>query len=539
MDAFRIVKRSLSHDAKIIAFVFAFLILGCGQKEKKIQKETVEKLPNIIYVLADDLGYGDIKAFNENGKIKTPNIDKLASEGMKFTDAHTSSAVCTPTRYGILTGRYNWRSPLKQGVLTGASKALIPNSRTTSASLLKQAGYNTAFIGKWHLGWDWALTKGDGVSGIGWNPKDFSNIDFSKPITNGPKELGFDYSYGHSGSLDMAPYVYVENGIPTSIPTKITVDKGKYTWWREGPTGDDFRHDDVTPNFFRKSFDFINEKSVSENPFYLYLALPSPHTPILPTEGWLGKSDLNPYADFVMQIDDYMGKLTALLEEKGIAENTIVVFTSDNGCSPQADFEILGEKGHDPSGIYRGHKADIFEGGHRVPFIVRWPNTIEAGAISDKTICTTDFLATCADITNTDLKDSEGEDSFSMLPLFSKDPIASYKRETAIHSSINGSFAIRKENYKLIMAPGSGGWSDPKPNSPEIKSLPPLQLYDLSIDPEEENNLYSEKPEVVDELKEVLLKTIENGRSTEGQKQENDSNFNNKNWKQMEVFEEG
>ncbi|MGI9551872.1 MAG: sulfatase-like hydrolase/transferase, partial [Aurantibacter sp.] len=337
-----------------IACLGALALSGCGQKENNSRKETSKELPNIIYVLADDLGYGDINTFNANGKIKTPNIDRLASEGIKFTDAHTSSAVCTPTRYGILTGRYNWRSSLKQGVLTGVSKALIPNSRTTAASLLKSAAYRTAFIGKWHLGWDWALKKGDSIAGSGWNATDFENIDFSKPITNGPQGLGFDYSYGHLGSLDMAPYVYVEDGMPTSIPTEVTVDKGKYTWWREGPTGDDFQHDDVTPNFFRKSFDFIRKNGGSENPFFLYLALPSPHTPILPTEGWLGKSGLNPYADFVMQIDDYIGKLNETLEELGISENTILIFTSDNGCSPEADFEILGEKGHDPSAIYRG-----------------------------------------------------------------------------------------------------------------------------------------------------------------------------------------
>jgi len=521
----------------MIALIVVLLFTSCKEEKTATEKKEPEKLPNIIYVLADDLGYGDINAFNPEGKIKTPNIDKLASEGIKFTDAHTSSAVCTPTRYGILTGRYNWRSPLKQGVLTGVSKALIPNSRTTTASLLKRVGYNTAFIGKWHLGWDWALTQGDSVAGTGWNSTDYQNIDFSKPVTHGPKELGFDYSYGHSGSLDMAPYVYVENGMPTSIPTKVTIDEGKYTWWREGPTADDFQHDDVTPNFFRKSFDIIGDVAKSENPFYLYLALPSPHTPILPTEGWLDKSGLNPYADFVMQIDDYMGKLTALLEEKGISENTIVIFTSDNGCSPEADFEILGGKGHDPSAIYRGHKADIFEGGHRVPFIVRWPYKIKAGLVSNQTICTTDFLATCADIINIALKDNEGEDSYSILPLFSKDSVLRYKRENTIHSSINGSFAIRKGNYKLIMAPGSGGWSDPKPNAPKIKNLSPLQLYDLTIDPKEENNLYTEKPEVAEELKKLLLTTIESGRSTEGENQKNDLNFNSKDWKQLEVFD--
>jgi len=537
MDDLRIIYRSCLGKTGIGMLSFIFFILGCKDGAKEQKPAEPEKLPNIIYVLADDLGYGDVNAFNLDGKIKTPNIDKIASEGMKFTDAHTSSAVCTPTRYGILTGRYNWRSPLKQGVLTGVSKALIPNSRMTTASLLKKSGYNTAFIGKWHLGWDWALTEGDSVNGTGWNATDFENIDFSKPITNGPKDLGFDYSYGHSGSLDMAPYVYVENGMPTTIPTKTTVDKGKYTWWREGPTGNDFEHNDVTPNFFRRSFDFIREAATSENPFYLYLALPSPHTPILPNEGWLGKSGLNPYADFVMQIDDYMGKLTDLLEKQGVAENTILIFTSDNGCSPEADFDILGDKGHDPSGIYRGHKADIYEGGHRVPFIVKWPKKIVAGTTSDKTICTTDFLSTCAEIVNVDLKSNEGEDSFSMLPLFDKNSNVFFEREATVHSSINGSFAIRKGKYKLIMAPGSGGWSNPKPKTPEIEGLPPFQLYDLSSDPGELNNLYVTNRWVAAELETILLRTIKNGRSTDGQTQKNDSTLNNKDWKQLEVFD--
>ena len=512
---------------------FTLILVSCKEAAEPV-KET-EKLPNIIYVLADDLGYGDIGSYNPEGKILTPNIDKLVAEGMKFTDAHTSSAVCTPTRYGIITGRYNWRSPLKQGVLTGVSKALIPKTRTTTASLLKRAGYQTGFVGKWHLGWDWALTEGDSVKGSGWNATDYRNIDFSKPITNGPKELGFDYSYGHSGSLDMAPYVYVENGMPTSVPTKVTIDEGKYTWWREGPTGDDFQHDDVTPNFFRKSFAFIREKASVESPFYLYLALPSPHTPILPTEGWLGKSGLNPYADFVMQIDDYMGKLSAVLEEQGISDNTLVIFTSDNGCSPEADFEVLGKKGHDPSAVYRGHKADIFEGGHRVPFVVRWPSKIKPGSISEKTICTTDFLATCAAIIDLDLEDGEGEDSFSMLPLFSKSNTNEFLREATVHHSINGSFAIRQGNYKLMMAPGSGGWSDPKPSMKGIEKMPSVQLYDLTKNPEETENLYLVYPEKVNELKRLMASYIEKGRSTPGTKQENAPlSLNGKPWTQIE-----
>ncbi|PCE65999.1 sulfatase family protein [Sediminicola luteus] len=489
--------------------------------------------PNIIYVLADDLGIGDVAIFNADGKIQTPNLDRLATEGMRFTDAHTSSSVCTPTRYGILTGRYNWRSPLKQGVLTGISKALIPNSRTTVASLLKRKGYHTAFVGKWHLGWDWAVKEGLEASGSGWQPKDTDWIDFTKPITNGPKDLGFDYSYGHSGSLDMAPYVYVENGIPTQAPKKTTVDKGKYTWWRQGPTSDDFIHDQVTPHFFDKAISYIDQQE-GKQPFFMYLALPSPHTPILPTAEWKGKSGLNPYADFVMQVDAHMGDLMAALTKKGMAENTLIIFTSDNGCSPQADYKVLAEKGHDPSAIYRGHKADIFEGGHRVPFIVRWPQRVAANSVSETVICTTDLMATVADIAGLELADTEGEDSFSMLPLLDTKAKGKYQRGSTIHHSINGSFALRKDEWKLVMCPGSGGWSAPKPNAKEIAELPEYQLYNLATDPGETENLFEKETRVAAKMTKELLRIINKGRSTPGSKQANDPKTDGKAWKQLE-----
>lgn len=515
-----------------VLLVLSFLLFNCKEEKTPIPKK--KPLPNIIYVLADDLGYGDIKTFNPEGKIATPNIDKMAASGIKFTDAHTSSAVCTPTRYGILTGRYNWRSPLKSGVLTGKSKALIPNDRSTVASLLKKADYHTAFIGKWHLGWDWAQKTAMDATGEGWNATDFENLDFTKPINNGPKELGFDYSYGHSGSLDMAPYVYVENGMATAKVDTVTVDKGKYTWWREGPTAADFVHEDVTPHFFRKSMEYVTERGKENKPFFLYLALPSPHTPILPTEEWLGKSDLNPYADFVMQVDDYMGQLLDVLKKEGLTDNTMIVFTSDNGCSPQANFELLAEKGHHPSGPYRGHKADIYEGGHRVPFVVQWPARIKPGSISDEIICTTDFMATCADIAGLDLYANEAEDSFSMLPIFAGNK--EFAREATIHHSINGSFAIRKGNYKLILCPGSGGWSSPRPGSKEIEGMPKNQLYDLSKDPSEEHNIFEEYPQKVNDLKDLLLSYINNGRSTPGPKQKNSPlNLAGKQWHQLET----
>ncbi|MCF8715609.1 arylsulfatase [Joostella atrarenae] len=522
---------------KVLFFIVGASILysSCKEKNKIAEVSEVSSDLNIIYVLADDLGYGDISALNPEGKIQTPNIDELANEGLKFTDAHTSSSVCTPTRYGIITGRYNWRSPLKNGVLTGVSKALIPNDRTTVASLLKAQNYETAFIGKWHLGWDWALKEGDSIGGEGWTPTDYDNIDFTKPISNSPKDLGFTYSFGHSGSLDMAPYVYVENDNVTAQPDKVTISETKYGWWREGPTGVDFVHEETTPLFFEKSINYIKDHANIGKPFFLYLALPSPHTPILPTEEWQGKSGLNPYADFVMLVDDYMGKLNLAIKEAGIEENTLIIFTSDNGCSPAAKIEELQAKNHYPSYKYRGHKADIFEGGHRVPFIVKWPAVIEAGTTTDKIVCTTDLMATCADILNIQLKDNQGEDSYSMLPLFNNDE-DKFGREAIVNHSINGSFAIRKGEWKLIFCPGSGGWSSPKPNSEGIEKLPPLQLYNLNKDPKESVNLVYEEPERVTELHALLVKYIEDGRSTPGRIQQNDAPFGGKEWKQIKTI---
>ncbi|MEX0315212.1 MAG: arylsulfatase [Allomuricauda sp.] len=519
-----------NHLKIILNSLLLISVIGCSERTSKETK--TEQRPNIIFVLADDLGYGDITAFNINSKIKTPHLDELANEGMMFTDAHTSSAVCTPTRYGILTGRYNWRSTLKQGVLIGASKALIPNSRTTVASILKKSGYNTGFIGKWHLGWDWALKNPELEPTTGWQDTTFANIDYSKPVKNSPNDLGFDYAYGHSGSLDMAPYVYVENGMATEIPDSTTVNTGKYSWWRKGPTSKDFIHEDVTPNFFRRGIKYVEEQANKKDPFFLYLALPSPHTPILPTEEWQGKSDLNPYADFMMMVDDYMGKLNAAVKNAGIEDNTIIVFTSDNGCSPAAKIEELTEKGHYPSYLFRGHKADIFEGGHRVPYIVKWPEKVKKGSVNPQIICTTDFAATCAAIVGYDLKDNEAEDSYNMLPLLKQEPIDGDFREATVHHSINGSFAIRKGDWKLIMCPGSGGWSFPTPNNKEaIKDLPRVQLYNLKNDPAESNNLQANNSEKVDELKSLLTKYIQEGRSTPGIAQRNDGD--EEIWKQL------
>lgn len=487
--------------------------------------------PNIIYILADDLGYGDVKCFNPDGKIATPNLDKMAVNGIMFTDAHTSSAVCTPTRYGILTGRYNWRTSLKSFVLSGYSKSLIKQERTTIAEMLKAQGYTTAFIGKWHLGWDWILEADETTQNID-NLNTEPKVNFNLPVKNGPSTHGFDYSFGLCGSLDMPPYVYVENDWPTMVPANTTVSVDKKGFWREGLTSGDFQHANVLQDLTDRAIDFINEKAKGNAPFFLYFPLPAPHTPILPASEFLGRSNTNMYGDFVMQVDDVVRQIRETLKKHGISENTLLVFTSDNGCSPRADYEELALVNHNPSYIFRGTKADIYEGGHRVPFIVEWPEKALKNSKSDKIICTTDFFATCAELTGYQIKDNEAEDSFSMLPLITGENDSEI-RESIVHHSVDGSFAIRQGDWKLIFCPGSGGWSHPTPQEiiKEKLDLPTMQLYNLKNDIGETNNLIDKHLEKVAELKTALKTIILDGRSTPGITQENDGM---KEWKQIE-----
>ncbi len=475
--------------------------------------------PNLVFILADDLGYGDISSFNENSKLYTRHIDRLAEEGIRFTDAHTTSAVCTPTRYGILTGRYNWRSRLKKGVLSGYSKALIEPDRLTVGKMLQSQGYHTGYVGKWHLGWDWQFKEmvSDTINNLASRPV----VDFRLPIKNGPKSRGFSYSYGFSGSLDMPPYVYVENGYATTIPTTYTVCTDEKGFWRKGLTSPDFNHTQVLPHLTEKATSYIDERAQQGEPFFLYFPLPAPHTPILPTSEFLGSSNTNFYGDFVLQVDDVVGQIMTALERNNVRENTLIIFTSDNGCSPRADFDELAKVDHDPSHIYRGHKADIYEGGHRVPFVVSWPKRILAGVSSDEIISTVDFMATVADIVDVSLPDYASEDSYSFLPMLMGEDRSKPLREATIHHSINGSFAIRQGNWKLIMCSGSGGWSYPRPAEVPHGS-PDMQLFDLGIDPAEENNVISSHPEVMALLKSRLIKYIVEGRSTPGAIQKND-----------------
>lgn len=495
------------------------LCVGCTQQAQEPKK------PNIVFIFADDMGYGDVSALNENSKLKTTHIDQIAHEGVIFTDAHTSSSVSTPSRYSLLTGRYNWRSDLKDGVLFGYDKALLPEGRRTVADVLRDQGYQTAAIGKWHLGWDW--------NNIDAGPE---NVDFSKPIANGPTTRGFDYFYGIIASLDMAPYVYVENDKVTALPDRETENQGKYSWWRKGPTGADFDHEQTLPHLIDQAVGYIHNKAKEDKPFYLYLPLPAPHTPILPIKEYQGKSGLNPYGDFVLMVDDMVGRVMKALKDAGVDENTIIVFSTDNGFSPAAKMDELQEKGHSPSYIYRGHKADLFDGGHRVPCVVRWPAQVKPHVV-DQTVCLTDFFATFAAVADYQLKDTEGEDSYNILPLLLNEKESNAIREATVHHSINGEFTIRKGEWKLLLSPSSGGWSFPKPGTDDelIKTLPPVQLYNMKTDPEEAKNVYAEHPDIVKELKSLLIKYVKDGRSTPGISQKNDGP---EVWKQLSWMEE-
>jgi arylsulfatase A-like enzyme len=471
--------------------------------------------PNIIFIFADDMGVGDVS--HTTGLAPTPHLDRLAAEGMRFTDAHTSSAVCTPSRYSALTGRYNWRTRLTAHVFSDPHKApLIEPGEPTVASLLKDNGYHTACIGKWHLGIQWQLKENynstkERNSRFGWD------IDFSKPALITPTSHGFDSFYGIAASLDMPPYLFIDN--EKAVVTELVAKKGG----RSGPMDAEFHFDGVLQRLAEKSVAYIDERANEKKPFFLYLPLTSPHTPIVPSSAWKGKSGLGKYGDFLMETDWVVGEVLAALDKHGLADNTLVLFSTDNGCSPAANIPNLVKQGHRPSGDYRGNKADIYDGGHRVPFIVRWPAQVKPGSVTDRLTCLTDFTRTCSDILGVELADNAGVDSVSFLPTL-KDP-SKTERTAVVHHSINGSFAIRQGDWKLVLCKGSGGWSAPKPGDAPADA-PAVQLFNLAEDIGETNNLQAKYPERVEALTELLKRYVVNGRSTEGPAQSNATDVN-------------
>jgi arylsulfatase A-like enzyme len=471
--------------------------------------------PNIVYILADDLGIGDVSCYNARSAWQTPHLDRLARDGLRFTDAHSASSLCTPARYALLTGRYAWRGRLKQGVLQGYHPPLIESGRPTVAAFLRERGYTTAVFGKWHLGLDWART----------GPQ-LENVDFAKPFARGPLTHGFDRFLGISASLDMPPYVWLLQDRATAVPTATIGDSPVPKLWRGGPIGPDFKMEDVQPRLISTAVAYFAERAAARDgkPFFLYLPLAAPHTPILPTREFDGQTRTTSYGDFVAQVDADVGVLLAALEKHGLAQNTLVIFTSDNGFAPAADVPGHAKFNHDPSGGYRGFKSDLFEGGHRVPFIAHWPAVIKAGRTSDALVEQLDLFATCAEILGTKLPATAAEDSISFLPLLRGSPPTASTRTTLVSHSAEGRFTIRDGRWKLLLWPGSGGWSSPTPapsvwlktHRTDLATLPPFQLYDLAADPAETKNLAAEHRDIVQRLGLLLRADIERGRSTPG-----------------------
>lgn len=451
--------------------------------------------PNIVYILADDQGWGDAQCYNPTSPMPTPGIDRIAREGLRFTDAHSASSVCTPTRYALLTGRYAWRTRLQKSVLSGkggkGDPPLIAKDTLTVGGLLQKQGYRTAAIGKWHLGFQYELAEGTKMT----TRKELGgtrSVPVGTKIIGGPTTRGFDLFLGFHHAREMA------------------------TWMKNEQVTENIHVRDMLPRITQASVDYLEERAKKKDgPFFLYVPLSSPHTPIVPIAPWKGKSGINAHVDFTMQTDDTVVRVLDALDRTGLKENTIVVFTTDNGTSPAGKIDEMRKKGHDPLAGLRGHKADIWEGGHRVPFVVRWPGVIKPGAVTDEPICQTSLMATLAEMFGVTLKDGEGVDSFSILSVLRSEKINQPTHPTIVHHSSQGKFAIRIGQWKYIAAKNSGGWSKGGDGKP-------FQLYDMKTDWAETTNLIDDQPQIANRLREALEKLIADGRSTPGPKQEND-----------------
>jgi arylsulfatase A len=455
----------------------------------------VNRPPNIVYILADDLGYGDVHCLNlEHGKIPTPNLDHLATTGLTATDAHAAAAVCTPSRYAILTGRYPFRSRLQSGVLDAYATPLIDSSRLTVAGLLHSAGYENYAIGKWHLG----FTIEGGFQLKGKNPG-MMGAPVGARIADGPTTRGFDHYFGFHHARVMKS-LFVDDRVDRLVEPV-----------------------DMLPLLTQHAEEVIAARAADSPPFFIYLALSSPHTPIVPGKEWIGRSHIDKYADFVMETDWAVGRVLGALDRAGLTDHTLVIFTSDNGYSPlSGSLKDLNAVGHLPSANLRGYKADIWDGGHRIPFFARWPGHIAAGSTTHQLIGLVDFMATTAALLDVKLPPNAAEDSVNLLPLLTgatHEPVRQY----LITESINGSFTLRDGSWKICLTPGSGGWAAPTPQQAWANpNEPRVQLYNLADDLGEKHNLAAGNPFLIADLTATLTEQILNGRSTPGPRQEND-----------------
>lgn len=499
----------------IFAFVAViYLFNACTTKE---QSET--KQPNIVIIYADDMGYGDLNCQNPDSKIPTPNLDKMAIEGMRFTDAHSSSGICSPSRFALLTGQYHWRRT--HGIVGSFGPAMFKDGDITLPQVLKESGYTTACIGKWHLGWNWNfINKKPTGERTYWNRTRAcylnEDIDWTKPLTGGPLDRGFDHYFG-DGTINFPPYAWVEDDRFVEIPTDFFefnqfAREAKEADWdsRPGPKVKDWDPYEVLPTLTKKTTEWIGNQS-SEKPFFLYLALPSPHSPIIPNDEFDGKSQAGAYGDFMVQTDWVVGQVLKALKANGFEENTLVIFSSDNGPERYA-FERGEKYAHFSMGDFRGLKRDVWEGGHHVPFIVKWPGKVEAGVVSNELTSQIDIMATVAAATNTTLPESAAPDSHNLLALWKGEKLEKPIRESVIHNTYKGHWGIRQGKWLFINKP-TGEVSKMPDSFKRLRNYNDFEtrglLFDLEKDLEQRENLYLQQPDLVNDLSAALKKELD------------------------------
>lgn len=489
--------RSFPRSTQLMPLLLVLLLTVAGHAQSD--------RPNIVIILADDLGYGDLGSFNKQSKIPTPHLDRLAREGLRLTDAHSPSSVCTPTRYGILTGRYPWRSRLKSGVLPPFGAPLIEPGRLTLPEMLRQRGYATAAIGKWHLGWDWPARQGEkpGVTADG-----LSNVDYTQPLANGPVTRGFDYFYGVD-LPNFPPYVFIENDRALGIPTE-PIPAGNPDINRRGPMVKDWDPVTILPRITARAVSYIGSREGNRQPFFLYFPLTSPHYPVVPTAEFRGKSGAGAYGDFVMQSDATVGALMEALKRHGFEKNTLVIFTSDNGPEVASEVAIgaydrVQRYQHASMERWRGVKRDSREGGHRVPFIARWPGRVSAGRVAGELFGQVDLMATIARIVGYDLPLGAAPDSVDQSAVLLRKRAARPARLELVYHQSNGHLALRQGDWVLV---DSGTCGDGNKEPEWFRQARQLEgcgaagaLYDLRRDPGQGRNLYEAHPERVQAMK--------------------------------------
>ncbi len=514
------ITRESTVRRRFIAWVLAFAMMLLGLQVAPLRSVAAPPTkPNIVYILADDLGYGDIGCYNPGSKIPTPNIDRLAAEGVRFTDAHSPSSVCTPTRYALLTGRYAWRTRLQRNVIGPFARPLISETRLTVPGLLRAQGYATACIGKWHLGWGWPRPGVDGKR------------DFTRPIPDGPTARGFDLYFG-TDVPNYPPYGFLENDRTVGIPS-AAAPVGRDAFNIAGPMVPGWRLDEVLPGLERRAVAYVETAAKGGKPFFLDLSLTSPHYPVVPAASFRGKSQAGEYGDFVTQTDHVVGEVLDALKRSGVAEKTLVIFTSDNGPEVTGEvdpgaYDRIQAFGHASMGFLRGAKRDAWEGGHRVPFIARWPGEIRAGSTCHETVCHVDLIATLAALLGVKLPAEAGVDSVNILPALLGQKHDAPLREATVHHSGRGKFAIRRGDWVLIFAPsgddnrkqGEPAWFRKDRGYRAHSEVG--ELFNLAEDPTQKNNLYANEAARVKDLTALMRRYVEDGRSTPGPRQKND-----------------